>query len=141
MASYQMFDFDARFRLGIEGVDDEHEELVNMLNNVSKLLDEDKLREATTYFTENLSDYVDEHFSNEEKFMEDIGYPDLEAHKRAHKKFQDSFNELKPKIEQYDEDAFRKSLLDTFLWLISHTGKTDKDYADYYRRANLEKLK
>ena len=141
MASYQMFDFDSRFRLGIDAVDKEHEELVNMLNHVSELLDNNKLHEATKYFTENLSDYVDEHFANEEAFMASIGYPQLEAHKKTHKKFVDSFNELKPKLEQFDEDAFRKSLLNTFLWLISHTGKTDKDYADYYRETNWKNLK
>ena len=140
MASYKMFDFDTRFRLGIEGVDKEHEQLVNILNRVSQLLDENKLREALEYFSKTLSDYVNEHFSNEEKFMENMNYPQLEIHREAHKKFQDSFNELKPKIEQYDENAFRKSLLDTFLWLISHTGKIDRDYADYYRNANLAKL-
>jgi len=140
MASYKIFDFDSRFRLGIEEVDKEHAKLVDILNRVGQLLDEDSYRDAAEHFTENLSEYVNEHFANEEKFMESINYPDLETHKNAHKNFQDSFYELKPRIEQYDEDAFRKSLLDTFLWLVSHTGKTDRDYADYYRYLNLSNL-
>ncbi len=130
--AYKVFDFDASFRFGIEDVDNEHVKLVDMLNHVSELLDEDKFREAVKYFTKTLSNYVDEHFTNEEAFMKSFNYPDLEMHKRTHVKFQEAFNELKPKIEKYDEAAFRKSLLDTFLWLISHTGNTDKKYAEYY---------
>ncbi len=138
--TYQMFDFNAKFVLGIEEVDRDHKELVDMLNKVSALLDEDQLQEAIECFTQKISTYVGIHFAREEAFMEEIDYPGLEKHIEAHRNFQRAYDALKPKIEMYDENAFRKSLLDTFLWLVSHIGKADKEYADYYRMYNLTKL-
>ena len=127
-----IFDFEANFKLGIDEVDSEHIMLVDMLNRVYELLNENKPHEARAYFNETLSTYVHEHFSNEEAFMESFEFPGLEKHKTIHANFRSSFNALKPKIETNDDVAFRQSLRDTFAWIISHIGITDKEYATYY---------
>lgn len=128
----KLFDFDAEFRLGIDSVDNEHVKLVDLLNQVHTLLGEGKRDEARQYFNETLSDYVIEHFANEEKFMESIGFPSLDEHRKIHENFKRSFHELKPLIESYDEAAFRKALNDAFTWIIAHIGKTDRKYATFY---------
>jgi hemerythrin len=128
----KLFDFDAEFKLGIEEVDNEHVKLVDMLNQVHFLIGDGKKDEARSYFNVTLSAYVDEHFANEEKFMESFGYPALEEHKKIHENFKKSFQELKPQIESFDDAAFRKALADTFAWILSHIGKTDRRYAKYY---------
>lgn len=128
----KLFDFDAELKLGIDAVDSEHVKLVDMLNDVYALLSEGKRDEARRYFNETLSSYVYEHFANEEKFMESIGFPFLNEHRKIHENFRNSFHELKPLIESYDEAAFRKALNDTFTWIIAHIGKTDKKYATFY---------
>ena len=97
----KLFDFDAEFRLGIDQIDSEHIKLVDMLNKVHELLSEGKRDEARSYFNETLSSYINEHFSNEEKFMESIGFPFLEEHRKIHENFKKSFYELKPLIESY----------------------------------------
>jgi hemerythrin-like metal-binding protein len=132
----KMFDFDAEFKLGIEMIDNEHVILVDMLNQTYALLGEGKKDEARQYFTETLSGYVDEHFAHEEKFMESIGFPSVEEHKKIHVGFKQSFYDLKPRIESYDDAAFRNALNDTFTWIIAHIGKTDKRYATFYRAQN-----
>lgn len=130
--SKQLFDFEAEFRLGIDSVDNEHIKLVDMLNQVHALISAGKKDEARRYFSETLSSYVNEHFANEEQFMESIAFPGLEEHKKIHDNFRQSFNNLLPLIETYDEAAFRSALTDAFTWIISHIGKTDKRYAKHY---------
>jgi len=128
----KMFDFDKEFKLDIEIIDNEHIKLVDMLNEVYARLSEGKRDEARQYFTETLSSYVNEHFANEEKFMESIGYAGLDEHKKIHENFKKSFQYLIPLIESFDETAFRKALSDAFSWIITHIGKTDKRYAKFY---------
>ncbi|MFZ6030008.1 MAG: bacteriohemerythrin [Chloroflexota bacterium] len=128
----KLFDFDAEFKLGIEVIDAEHVKLVDMLNQVHFLLSEGKKDDARRYFNETLSAYVDEHFANEEKFMESIGFPLLEEHRKIHENFKKSFQELKPQIELYDDVAFRKALSDAFGWIVAHIGRTDRRYAKFY---------
>jgi hemerythrin len=128
----KVFDFDKEFKLGIEAVDNEHIRLVDMLNKVYSLIGEGRKDDARKYFSETLSGYVNEHFANEEKFMESIAYPGLEEHHKIHENFKKNFNELKPLIEAYDDSAFRKALSDAFTWIIGHIGKTDRKYATFY---------
>ena len=128
----EIFNFEAEFKLGIDEVDNEHIKLVEMLNAVHALIREGKKDEARVYFSETLSAYVVEHFANEEAFMERMGYPELEDHKKIHENFKKSFSELLPKIESFDDRSFRMALTDAFTWIISHIGKTDKKYAKYY---------
>ena len=128
----KIFDFDLEFKLGIEAIDAEHVKLVDMLNQTHELLGEGKKDEARIYFGQTLSAYVNEHFANEEKFMENIGFPGLEEHKKIHDNFKKSFQELAPTIESFDESAFRQALSDAFTWIITHIGKTDKKYVTYF---------
>lgn len=128
----EIFNFEAEFKLGIDEVDSEHIKLVEMLNAVHALICEGRKDDARQYFSETLSAYVVEHFANEEAFMERMGYPGLEDHKKIHENFKKSFSELLPKIESFDDRAFRMALTDAFTWIISHIGKTDKKYAKYY---------
>src|SRR5512137_1899276 len=121
----KMFDFDKEFKLGIEVIDNEHIKLVDMLNQVYALLSEGQKDAARQYFTETLSSYVNEHFANEEKFMESFGYTGLEEHKKIHENFKKTFQDLVPQIASADETAFRKALTDAFTWIITHIGKTD----------------
>ncbi len=126
------FDFEASYRLGIDEVDNEHIRFVDMLNHVYALLDENKQHKAAVYFSNTLSNYIDEHLSNEEDFMRSFNYPDLEKHKIIHRRFQDTFATLKDKIKNDDGDALRKGLQIAFSWLISHIGTEDKKYTNYY---------
>ena len=132
----KLFDFDAEFKLGIDEVDNEHIKLVDMLNTVHELLNMGKRNEAQQYFNQTLASYVDEHFSNEEKFMESFDYPALDEHRRIHENFKRSFRDQQPLIAAYDDAAFRKALSDAFVWIISHIGKTDRKYADFYLSKN-----
>jgi hemerythrin len=127
----KLFDFDKEFRLGIDVIDTVHVKLVDMLNEVHSLLSEGKKEEARRYFAVTLSSYVNEHFANEEKFMESIGYPQIAEHKKIHENYKKSFQELIPQIESIDETAFRNALSDSFTWIISHIGKTDRKYANF----------
>jgi hemerythrin len=128
----KLFDFEAEFRLGIEVIDNEHVKLVDMLNEVHALISDGKKDEARHYFSDTLSCYVNEHFANEEKFMESFQFPGIEEHKKIHENFKKSFDELKPKIELYDETAFRSALSDAFSWIVGHIGRTDRKYAKFY---------
>ena len=69
-------------------IDREHQDLFSIARealNTSKLKNDkdqiDKLKKVIT----KLFDYVGTHFNNEQKYMENISYPDIEEHKFLHK--------------------------------------------------------
>ncbi|CAK0751162.1 Bacteriohemerythrin [Gammaproteobacteria bacterium] len=136
--SKKIFNFEKEFKLGIDIIDNEHVILVDMLNDVYSKIKEGNKSEACKSFNDTLAAYVHEHFANEEKFMEEIGYPDLPGHRKIHENFKKSVEKLKYQIELCDETAFRNALNDTFSWIINHIGKTDRKYALFYlaKKAN-----
>jgi len=133
----KMFNFEEEFKLGIDTVDKEHIILVEMLNDVYTRLRDGNRDGAVRYLNETLSSYVVEHFTNEENFMASIGYPDLDNHRKVHENFKNQFQNLKPQLETADEEAFRAILNDTFSWIITHIGKTDRKYAEFMESKNL----
>lgn len=130
--SKPLFDFQAEFLLGIAEIDAEHRMLVDLLNETHALISSGQSEAARQRFVETLSTYVDQHFTNEEAFMQQIGFPGIEDHRKIHENFKASFNELKPLIVTYDDEAFRKALGDAFAWIVTHIGKTDRRYARFY---------
>ena len=126
-----LFNFDAEFKLGIDAIDQEHVKLADIFDRVHTLLNEGKRDEARQYFVETLSNYVHEHFANEEKFLAEIVYPQPDEHKKLHANFKQTIRDWKPLVESSDELAFRKTLNDTFTWIIAHIGKTDRRYAKF----------
>lgn len=126
-----VFNFEAEFKLGIESVDQEHMKLVNMLNDVHRLVNEGKKNEAIEYFSLTLARYVSEHFAHEEAYMRQIGFPQVEEHAKIHENFKKSFMQSLPKLATYDDAAFRAALSDAFTWIINHIGRTDRKYAQF----------
>jgi len=80
---------------------------------------------------DRLRAYVDYHFSMEEEYMRELGFPGTEAHVRAHRAFEKKVKELLAEQPVYD-DAFARSL-SAFLtdWLNKHTMGIDKELEDF----------
>jgi hemerythrin len=79
-----------------------------------------------------MKSYTVVHFSNEEKYMKQFGYPDITAHKIEHEKFIAKVLDLEEKSKS---GKLVVSLeITTFLkdWLKNHIQVTDKKYTDFF---------
>lgn len=122
------------FDTGIRVIDDDHKMLFSIVNN---LIDEvHQGREGCERQIESLldalSDYVDSHFAREELFLEQYGYPELNAHRDSH---DDLRREIEGIAADYKEDAeridLRKVCAFLALWLSDHILKSDLAYMPY----------
>ncbi len=129
----QLFDFEKEFKFGIEEIDGQHASLVNMIAEIQTMFRENRKEEAARYFFETMSHYLTDHFSHEESFMEKIGFPHLEEHRKVHANFRKNMEKSFELISKGDESAFRDALSDVYLWILTHIGKTDRKYADFYK--------
>jgi hemerythrin len=71
------------FETGVEEIDNEHRHLVGIVQDIYECIEKDDSNLSCALankFIEKLS----EHFSGEEKFLERIGYSDLEGHHDYH---------------------------------------------------------
>ncbi len=121
----------------VEEMDQQHMRLVELLNNTYELLKEGRKEEAMKLFKDELLAYTEYHLSEEEKFMEKIGYPELESHKKVHEIFRREIQNLAPYVEKGDPKAFREALSYAWGWLYNHIARTDKKYGIYAKEKGL----
>jgi hemerythrin-like metal-binding protein len=76
--------WDQSWCIGVKNVDAQHQNLVALVNKLNQAMSEGKGKNVLEEILESLVSYTKEHFRDEERMMEQNGYPDLIAHKRKH---------------------------------------------------------
>ena len=89
----------------------------------------------------SLKDYTEFHFNDEEELMKKIGYPEIEAQKRAHSAFVEKlvnidFRELEAMDDNQEE--YLMDLIGFLLgWLSNHILGSDKKIGKYIKEHNI----
>mgnify|MGYP000184110535 CR=1 FL=1 len=124
-----LINWDDSMSVRLPAMDNQHKRLVAMINELHDAMSQGRGREALKDILNRLNEYVATHFRDEERYMQSVNYPKLEAHKSEHQKFTKRVQEL--------TQSFRASqvslTIDTmkFLqeWLVNHIKRVDQQYA------------
>lgn len=112
---------------GVQAIDDQHQILVNMINDLNRRLTEKISPDELQEVVHDLMSYALYHFDTEEELMVENEYlaADRDAHFAQHRDFSAKVSGLQQGLKQ-GETVSREELL-TFLngWLINHILKTD----------------
>lgn len=114
------------YSVGDAHIDAQHQGLIALIN----MLDDAQMVGPVI---DRLQTYVDEHFRDEEKLMEQAGYPDLAAHREHHAAFEEWLESVR-QAQLSGEVAWllRESMQDYLKnWLVNHILVSDQDYAPY----------
>ena len=125
--------FSNEYLTGIDLIDDEHRQLFALVNEVHALVRDDmifdKYDEIMRILTE-LRSYTEMHFRDEETYMEQIHYADLDAQRRAHNAFIEKLVDINfEELESLDnnQQEYLQDVLDFLAkWLVNHILKMDK---------------
>ncbi len=82
------------FAVGVESVDFEHEQMINLINEI---YDEMKTRRDADSIEQFIGDVhysISAHFALEEKLMREAAYPEYEAHKEDHEELLEQIRDL-----------------------------------------------
>jgi diguanylate cyclase (GGDEF)-like protein/hemerythrin-like metal-binding protein len=111
--------------VGIPEIDEQHDKLATLINqlHVSLKNSPKENRHHTKVLYDELVEFTEFHFGTEARLMHAAGYPEAEAHNRAHKFLLDELRYLKVRIIDGEELHAFKILKD---WLIVHIEKDDK---------------
>lgn len=113
------------FKIGIEEVDFEHRELIELIN---ELYGEIKMEDSTVavmYCLEEIYAKISAHFALEEKVMRVLKYDQCKDHKEDHERLLDSIRDI---MDEYmddptlDEEKFSDRLND---WFVQHFSTKD----------------
>jgi hemerythrin len=129
-----LMDWSSALDIGVEAMNAEHRKLLDIMN---RLFDQAKAGagKATLGATiRELGAYTVEHFSDEERYMQKIAFPDFERHRLIHQDLLRKFSAF-----QQEFDAGPGVVSDGFfsflrLWLSAHIQGIDKKYGDHSKK-------
>lgn len=113
------------FRINVPQVDNEHKHLFELVKQLDLGTVDETIEELLTY--------VVTHFTNEQKLMEDSGYPAFEEHLKLHEQFGATVAEFLGSSDDWTEERVQE--LRRFLnkWLIGHIMTHDLRFGNWYR--------
>ncbi|BEP29572.1 bacteriohemerythrin [Helicovermis profundi] len=123
------------YSVGYKDFDEQHMELIRLINKVEALikdkdLDEDTLFDEVNQIFAEILDYTVYHFESEEKVFDEKNYENNETHRKAHQEFVENVKDLVGTFDsgkEVREIAFK--IYNTLVeWLIKHILGTDKLY-------------
>jgi len=119
--------------VGVDLIDEQHKLWFEKANQLYKAGQEGRAKEFIIEMFDFLDDYTKQHFKDEEKYMEKIKYPQIDAQKKAHAAFIADLAKLK---KDYNESGgnivliinANKMILN---WLTQHIRNMDKKIGEY----------
>ncbi len=126
-----LLEWSDKLSVNVDEIDAQHKKLIELINRLNDAWKNDFKREDVRSVFMELIDYTKYHFSSEEKYMEENGYPDLEAHKKQHEKFVKKLQNLQSKCSYNSKEVYTDLLSFLSNWIVVHIMHSDQEYVPY----------
>lgn len=129
----ELFPWNSRLVTGIDKVDDQHRELVRLINELHRAMTMKAGAAEAGRILDELANYTVYHFNFEEELFDRHGYPASEGHKIKHRDLVAKVNEFR---EEFKKGRAGLSMdLMNFLvdWLRTHIRQTDMAYVPFLK--------
>ncbi len=129
--------FDSSIRLGLGDIDKQHEKLVNLINQLHRIMKLKMGHTRAAAILEELANYTTTHFAFEEKIMQEHQYEGLADHRHKHKDLLEKVVDFKTRFDSGNA-MLTMDLMD-FLkdWLVNHIQGTDRKYAPFFKSKGI----
>ena len=123
----------AKYAIGVERIDKQHQMLFRMSGDFREALDEGEGEAVYGGLLESLSAYARAHFGFEEECMERCQCPAAQQNKEAHAKFASAVSEFQSRYRASGFDRADARAVVDFIdrWLAEHICRVDIQIRDY----------
>jgi hemerythrin len=136
MATEQLLQWSDSYKVGIQEVDEQHKELVAMLNALHVAIVERHAKEASRKILDQLADYTHTHFLLEESLMRVTHYPGFGIHKRQHEELIKQVIDLQQKLDTGGATITFELLHFLKVWLSQHINDSDKRFGAFFTKTD-----
>ncbi len=123
--------WDTSYSVNNELMDSQHQKWIAIYNQLDHALlhgDFEDISNTVVEIFQAMKDYADYHFRQEERYLQEIDYPDLVAHKRLHSDFDNQLFSYNRKL-QNDELILGSEVMNILKnWLQHHILEEDQKY-------------
>lgn len=126
------------YSVSVENFDNQHKKLFDLINNLHDAMKKGASSAVIPGIIDELFDYTQKHFSNEEELFVRYNYPEFENQKNAHTTFLNKISEFK---KDFESGKLGLSIeIISFLndWLVSHIKGADKKYGKFFNDLGIK---
>ncbi len=124
--------------VGVREIDAQHQQLINMLNNLNDAMLQGKGNDAMSAIVSGLISYTRTHFNAEEKYFDQYMYPERIAHKQEHKQFVEKIVQFKENLDTGKAGMTVEVMQFLTSWLRNHIMGTDKRYTQFMNQHGIK---
>lgn len=117
------------FSVGDEIMDNQHKKMIKMLNVMIDNKDKSAETGLLWDMVNEMTQYAENHFRDEEDYMAQIGFDDLENHKLEHDGFRERVSEFSLELFIESETIQEEILVFLCKWLVEHILESDMQYS------------
>ncbi len=131
------FSWNPQYNVGISKIDEQHQNLVKMINEFYVNLTTKPKKENMSKLIKGLKDYTVYHFQTEENLMTLYHFDGMVGHKKEHQEF---INQINDYYERFINDQLIISIeITNFLrdWLIRHINGSDQLFGEFLQQKGL----
>ena len=135
MANDDHFTWKEEYSVGINKIDKQHKEIIVLIKDLSQLcaIDDTKSYDTFKIMLTSAIEYFDNHFWEEEKYMQEKNYPLYTEHKDIHNNMQREIKEMAVKIGKDDSISIKSITQFLREWYMAHFFGADKEMGDYFK--------
>jgi hemerythrin len=128
----QLFRWKNSYGIGDATLDSDHKKLFSIAVKVLNYSQNGHAKLSIKETIKELYLYMQEHFDNEERYMQKIGYKDFDAHKKLHDNIMLQMNSFVKSLATLKKENFERQLIEYMdIWLVNHIVIEDRKIAQF----------
>jgi hemerythrin len=131
------FKWSPDYSVHIKTIDDQHKELVNILNRLFVAVSKREGEKVIAEILDALMSYTQTHFALEERLMRRAKYKDLESHMEEHRRLLEKLDQLCNKHLIQEKPIYFEMLSFLKTWLKEHIQGVDTQYSTALQQAGF----
>ena len=133
-----MLTWSDKYSVNVKEIDDQHKKLIRLLNELHTAMSAGKGKDVLSGVLNHLIDYTVYHFSAEENYMVQYGYPGYTQHRAEHTEFVKNVKDFDEKFEAGQSSVSIDVIKFLNGWVTSHISGTDKQYTQFFNQKGLK---
>lgn len=115
---------------GIPLIDIQHKSLFDLISYFISMNDEELTLDKISFIMTSLENYIQYHFTTEERFFSKCNYTNRDSHLEKHQVLLDMLDELKKMSDESKHVLIKGILLTLNRWFYNHMAYDDFDYVE-----------
>lgn len=123
-----LMEWDETMSVNVLELDNQHKKLIDIINEAYEAIQRHD-EHMMSQLLDKMQDYSMVHFATEEEYMKKYDFPEYQAHKFQHVKFNRNVGEFRKKL--FEATNFSQIFVYLSRWLTNHIMEEDKKYVPF----------